>query len=610
MADLATISKQVGTKQVDIPPEAALEAASMRRKADTDICQRINQLSDTADEHAAPRHRTFDKMYRMYLSRFNFAGKAQWQSKAPVPRLFNLLENACAIFSGAMMPGVQWFTVRDTWQRSKGRATIIQKMMEMLLEDRVNLDLLLRPSMLTGMIGGMAPVKVGVDSSSDIPYPSLELWDPRDVKLDFTGRGRFIILDTEIDPYMLEEWGEAGLFDMDRVREATASTREEGTGSEFDTISKSLHWREFWGDLPDKEGKAIIRNGHGVVVNKRILLRPLIDNPYNHGRLPVVLGCPLRVPFKLFPPGFAEHVSGLVLMLTDLANNVMDATFYASVQAYMYDVDRVDPGDIRRGIWPGRAFGVQDLHLGPGIQRFEAGKVPMDAMAVGQWIDNEIGRDTMISENATGIETPGSRRKTAREVTTRTGQTMTILRTMARDQELTFLQPILDFVLSVFAQVTLQSKRVFYSPEMIQILGPQGAGLMALLEAEQRAEALTKGMRFRAHGVSGALSLNEDLQRLLGMAETLSRSPEMWARVNKAQLARRIVESHREMPDEVLYSDEEMAQREQAEMAAPAGPGGGAGGGSGRLTPPVRPPRKGQPRALPRLAPQVVTGGT
>ena len=623
MADLATQGRQVGSQQVDIPVEAAEDAESMRKKSDEEVCTRINLLADTSDEHAAPRHQTFDRMYRMYLSRFNFTGKAQWQSKAPVPRLFNLLENACAIFAGAMMPGARWFSVRDTWMRDSTRALMVQQMMESLLEDHVALDLLLRPTLLTGMIGGMAPVKVGVDSSGKIPFPSLELWDPRDVKLDFTGRGRFMILDTEVDPYMLEEWAEDGLFDMDRVKDAVDSARADASGGDFDTVSKSLHWREFWGDLPDRDGKAIIRNGHGIIINKRILLRPLIDNPFNHGRLPVVLGCPLRVPFKLYPPGLAEHVSGLVLMLTELANNVLDATLYASVQAYMYDIDRVDPADIRRGIWPGRAFGVEDLAQGPGIQRFEAGEVPLDAMAIGQWLDNEISRDTNISENATGIETPGSRRKTAREVVTRTGQSMTILRTMARDQELTFLQPVLNTLLSVFAQVTLQSRRFFSSPETIEILGPAAALLLAQCSAEQRAELLTKGMRFRAFGVSGSLALNEDLQRLLGMAEVLSRDPQgMWPMVKKAALARKIVEAHRQVPDDILYTEQQMAQM-AAQVQAAAGGGGAAGPMPGpgipaflqgarpnRLMPPLRPPMRGQPRALPAMNPNVVMRGT
>lgn len=629
--DIALQGQQIGSPQVDIPKGAAEDADSMREKSDQEVCQRINQLADRADEHAAPRHQTFERMYRLYLSRFNFSGKQAWQSKVPVPRMFQLLERACDIFSGALMPGAQWFSVRDTWMRDASRGLIVQRMMENLLEDHVRLDLLLRPVLLTGMIGGMAPVKVGVDSSGPIPYPSLTEWDPRDVKLDFTGRGRFIILDTEIDPYQLEEWGEDGLFDMDRVQKAIKSSRGDATsGGEFEDVSKSLHWREFWGDLPDKDGKAMIRNGHAVVINKSVLVRPLIENPYERRRLPVILACPLRVPFKLFPPGLAEHVSGLVLMLTELANNVLDATLFSSIQAYMYDVERVKGADIRRGIWPGRAFPVDDLALGPGIERLKVGEVPMDALSVGQWLDNEIRQDTAFSEGATGLEAPGSRRKTAREVTIRTGQATSILRIMGRDQELTFLEPTLDWVLSIFAQVTMRSRRLFMSPEMVQVLGPGAALLLSQMKAEQRAEALTKGMRFRAHGVSGAINLNEDLQRLLGMAETLAHDPEMWARVKKPVLARRIVESHRQIPDDLLYSDQEMAQIQAKQAAMQAGAGGGSAGGAGggpmpgmmpggipsflqrmgrnRLIPPLRPPIQGQPRSLPRLSPNVVTG--
>ena len=629
-ADLPTTLDQVGRKQVDIPTEAAAEAESMRKKSDSEVVQRINLLADESDGHAKPRHDTFDRMYRLYLSRFNFTGKATWQSKMPLPEMFSLIEAATSVFTNALMPGAQWFSTRDTWMRDSTRALIVQKMIETLLEDHVRLDLLLRPALLTGLLGGMAPVKVGVDSSGKVPLPSLELWDPRDVKLDFTGRGRFIILDTEVDPYELEDMVDQGLLDEERVQEALRVGRDSTGGGEFDHVSKSLHWREFWGDLPDAQGDAIIHNGHCVILNKQILVRPLIDNPFNRGRLPVVFGCPLRVPFKLFPPGLAEHVSGMILMLTELVNNVLDSTLYASMSAYMYDVDRVDPGDVRRGIWPGRAFGVEDLASGPGLMAFQAGEVPLGAMQIGQWLQGAIGRGASISESATGIETPGSRRKTAREVVTHTAQAMAVLRPMGRDTELTFLEPILDWVMSIFAQVSMQSRRLFFSPEMVTLLGPQGSMVIAELEAEARAELLTKGIRFRAHGVSGSLTQADDLQRLLGMAETLSRDPGMWQQVKKDRLARKIVEAHRQVPDDLLYTKEELAQMAaKAQAAQLAAAGGGAGppampgpapGGGGlpaflqgiqrnRLIPPVRPPRTGQPRALPRMNPNVVLGG-
>jgi len=621
MADTATLNRQLGTQQVDIPADAAGEAESMRGKTDQEIVQRITLLAEESDQHAKGRHDTFERMYRLYQSRFNWTGKADWQSKLPLPEMFTLLEDFTGVFAGALMPGGQWFTVRDTWMRDQSRQLIVQRMMESLLEDHLDFGTILRPVLLTGAIGGMAPVKIGVDSSGPVPFPALEHWDPRDVKLDFTGRARFIILDTEIDPYQLEEWAEHGLFDMDRAREAMKSGRDQTGGGDFDHVSKSLHWREFWGDLPDKDGTAIIRNGHAVVINKQVLLRPPIDNPFNHGEFPVTFSMPLRVPFKVYPPGLAEQVSGLVLMLVELANSVMDATFYSTVQAYMYDVDRVRAGDIRRGMWPGRAFPVEDLGSGPGIQRLEAGKVPLEAMVIGQWLQTGIGRGTTMGETTTGIETPGSRRKTAREYTLKQGQTNALLRTMGRDQELTFLQPTLNKVLSVFAQVTLQSQSVFFSPEMVEILGPGPALLLAQLDAEQRAELLTKGMRFRAHGISGALALNEDLQRLLGMAEVLSRDADMWQQVKKPALARKIVESHRQIADDLLYSPEEMqAMAAQAEAAqggqpAPMGPGGGGlpaflrGVRPNRLLPPLRSPTRGAPRALPRLSPNVVTGG-
>jgi hypothetical protein len=631
-----------GLQQNDIPEEAAKQSQHLARTSSKDIAQLLVTLRDTAKEKAAGRHSTVARMRNLYLSRFDWQGKAVWQSKAPIPRLFSLLENWASIYAGALMPNARWFQVQDKWGMGDARAVQIERIQRANISD-AGLYGLVRPMLLTGGIGGFAPIKVGVDSSGDLPKPAIDLWDPLDVYLDWTGRSRFLIAESEVDPYMLREWAEQGMFSESAVDRAIkeGNTNPDATSGEKET--RTLKWTEFWGDLVEKDGECLMRNCTAVMIGDRTIIRRPIENPFLDKSSPFVLVQPLRVPFLTYSPGLAEHVSGLVRMLTELANAVMDEALFSSVQAYMYDVDRVRPQDLVRGIYPGKAIGVENLAEGPGMERLQLGGVSSDAMGVMQYLDNETQRDVSVVESMTGVPTPGSRRKTAREAVSNQNAAMGLTRAMARDLEITALEPILDKVLSVFAQVTTKDKRAFFTPEMLEILGPQGAIYMAALDYEARAIMVTRGVVHKATGISGAQSMNEDLNHLMALAEAFHRSPDMWANVNVRKLQEKLAELHRLAPDDVLLTEAEVAAKQQAQMqqmamaqaqaqaqlagagvpgGGPPGPGTGVppqppGPGASLQGPPARntliPPRRpmpmGSPRSIPRLSPNVVVGG-
>ena len=594
-----------GAQQADIPIDAAKDSEPLKGMSDQDVVSRLSTLVTACEEHASNRYNTIRRQWRLYHEQYDWSKKQAWQSKIPVPRTFATVEQAVALYSAGLVPSENWFRLEDTWMASAGREHALTKLQQGNLKAAGFYEML-RLGLLSGFLGGTIPVKVGVDSRGPLHYPVHLLWDPLDVKMDWSGRNRFIVLESEVDGYTLEQWAEQGLYEESRVEDALKSSWPGDLRTKLNTWDMAMptHFcQEFWGDLTDDKGKLEMANCTFVVIDKTVLLRKPIENPYGFGSPPIVIGQPLRVPYRVWAAGLIEHVGGLARMMTELANAVMDASLFASVQAYQYDIERVRVADLRRGIYPGKMFGVSNLGAGPGIERFEAGQVPTDALGVINYLDNELQRDTGINESQTGTETPGSRRKTATEVERRHGQSTTIIRTMARDLEMTWLEPLLDMTLSLFAQVTSKNTKALFDPQLVRALGPQWSLTLRALDEELRSEVLSKGMRHEARGISSSIALNEDLQRLLGFAEAAHADPEMWGRVNKRVLLEKVVALHRQSPDELLIPEEEYQQQQQqaAQLAMAARQGQQ---GQGGWSPPSAQggPRRGEMRQLPAVA--------
>jgi hypothetical protein len=562
-----------GAAQIDIPPAAAEESEPLKGVPDEKIIQRLETLVTACDDYASHRYRTIRRMWRLYYEQYDFSRKQAWQSKISMPRTFATVEAAVALYSAGLIPSDQWFRIVDSLSKDDARGFALEQVMRPVIRSTGFYEQL-RLGLMSGFLGGLIPTKVGVDSRGPIHYPVHQLWDPLDVKLDWSGRNRFLVLESEVDGYTLREWAKSGLFEEERVEQAIKSSPAgnlRDRQSSWDRVWPGLHCREFWGDLVDDDGTLLMANCTFMVINGSVLLRRPIENPFDHGSPPIVLGAPLRVPYRVWAPSMMEHVAGLARMFTELANAVMDATLFASVQAYQYDVARVRPADLRRGIYPGKMFAVTDLQMGPGIERFEAGKVPSDSLGVMNMLDQEMQRDTGITEHTTGTEAPGSGgRKTAREVLTRHTQSMGIIRSMAHDLEVTYLEPLLNMTLSVFAQVTARNPRVFLQPDIRKVIGMNAALALQLLDEQSRTDVLTKGIRHQARGISSSISVNEDLQRLLGFAEMAAKVPEMWGRIRHRSLLERAAILHRLPPDEILVPEQEYQQGLQRRAAAMA----------------------------------------
>ncbi|UCC67820.1 MAG: hypothetical protein JSV79_12000, partial [Armatimonadota bacterium] len=593
MADEDT-SKREGIasgQQVDVPVDAAEDAAPLKRgPEEAEIVRRIDGLAEAARSKASGRYQTIRANWDLYLDKWDWTGKARWQSRVWIPRPFQITESAVSLYSAGLIPSRRWFKLEDHWRGDYRRERMVELLQRGNME-RIHFYEMLRLFLAAGFIGGNIPVKVGVDSTGRIPEPSLILLDPLDVRLDWSGRNRFWITETEVDPWTLREWGEMGMFEMDRVEEVIAAGQEsevkERKQSTMDEGGPTIALRELWGDLASAEGELWIGNGTGITANGK-LLRPLMPNPFR--KIPLVIGQPLRVPFKVWAASLLEHNSGLARMMTELACGVLDAALMASIQAYQYDVDRIDPADLLSGFYPGKAIGVEELTAqGDGVKRFEPGGVPHDVLAVMELLDLQFERGTSIPEQTTGVSRPGGRRKTAREVERLLGQSMSIIRTSAQDLEISFFEPMLDRVLSVFAQVTARNRRAFFRPEVVRALGAGAALMMAQMKPSERERLLSRDITHRVYGMSGSIAVNEDLQRLIGLAAALREDPETWAMVRKRRLAERMVELHRQDPDELLYTEQEMQQmaaRQAMQMQAARQAAGGwrprGGGGMGR----------------------------
>ena len=602
-------------EQNDIPLDAAQAAEGERYRAEDDrhIVARVKELRDGCMSYAANRHATIRRMRRLYADQHDFTKKATWQSKVWSPEVFGLVGKAVALYESALTTSERWFSVEDEWAGSPHRERVLEQIQRRNLV-KAGFYELMGIALQEGFIGGTIPLVVGVDSRERFPQVSLTLWDPLDVARDWSGRDRFLILRSEVDAYQLRAWAEQGLYEEERVEAALRTSKPMASNSPL-TDEKVLTCTcdIFWGDLPAGEGGAAERgkllgppNAHCVVINEEVLLRPLVPNPWvGWGKAPVIFGHPLRSAFRPWPGGLVEHVSGLARMITEVLNALLDDLMYATVPVMQYDAKRINKADLQRGLYPGKLIGGDMEGGAPLISPAVATRVPVEAFSVVALLDKKIQAAFQVTEHTSGNPgMSGSRdRATATEIRSYMGQSLQLVNTMAKDLQVSCFEPLLDCILAVFAQAAGSSRGAWMQPEMVQALGPEAALILAMLEDEVRAEVLTRGVRHKAKGISGAVSASEDMQKLMAFGMAAKQDAEMWAMVKKRNLLEKLAALNRQDPDTLLYTEEEVQQRmaERARVLAPP-PGAPVG-----LPPGAMPGQGGPP--IPMLGSQGMPPG-
>lgn len=518
----------------------------VKPREEQDWVNALMELWTHADQKRQAARARWDEAWRIYNNQYDWSGKANWQSRAYIPKLSMTVEMAASLVRRALLDSEDWFRVEGMTESSRARAPYLEKLLYYYLDRMRFADRIIEP-LKGGFVGSLIVAKphlspyvhkeiepgVFVPEVSGDPAITVSFPDPYNIWLDPTGRGLFIIEDEVVDMAVAFDLADLGILDGDVLKkihedyvDAEREAREEARRQQLPTGGKpryrrEVHLRHFWGSIADPDtGRWMLKNGHFVVANSKYLVRGPMENPYPHKRLPYVIGSPFRRPFSVYHKGLVEDVVGLQKAMTELLNLTLDSALFAGIRAFEVDLDQIeDPQQILSGVYPGKVFtkrgGGQDTRM---VREIEIGDISRGLPGVYQMLNTEFQNATAVTEFISGAIGLGGAR-TATEVVTKQQQGMGIFSEVARNLEGTLLEPVLDQL----SYLVVQYHDDFVDPKVAEILGPDLMTQMMVATAQERWDLFDpSALRVRVSGVTALLSRTEEIQRIGSLLMNLS----------------------------------------------------------------------------------------
>jgi hypothetical protein len=613
---------------------------------------------DESKQARAPRETEWNKAWNAYNCVSDFSYKAGWQSKVSLPRINTSVRAGAYLIKRGLVGPRDFFTTDGLGGVSKVLAPHVHKITKYHLDQSHFVQNYIT-ALLSGMLSSLVILKVypkyvdATDYAFDwagagrpaMPFkpqsslgaalldveggPTQRLRKRAYKKLtmcvdpvnaydyypDPYNKGLYKIHSMDIDFCEFQAMAVTKKFDPAVVKLITEdymkldATLQESARSGQATPSRTnsrrqVHLDEYWGTLLDKNGEVMFKDCYGVRVNEKYMAIAPKPNPCPAGD-PFVIAPVIEKPFSTWHQGFVETAVGLQVMLTDLANMIIDSNQYSAIKAFEVDIDQVyDPTEFSGGIFPGKAYKkrgggfntapmIRDINLGGGspmsIETF---------MALDREFQGAIGLNEFILPSLGS----GRGRRTASEAMQKGQNSSDFFGEMARTQEERIIEPVLN---KIYTNV-IHYQRDFSDPLLVEILGEEAAAKAAVImqDPELREFMLSSPLKFMSRGLSTMADRMKELDKVMGFINLVGNVakgvPQIIQRVNLDKLLSMAIEALNWNPSEILMPEQPIPPM------APPMPQVGAPGAGGSM--PGLPPIGGPPTVQPLNAMQGVAG--
>lgn len=604
----------------------------MEDKEEFNHVQFLNDAWKAADDAWKPRRSTFDESWGLFHNRYDFSKKAAWQSKNFAPKMNRMIRSAAYAFKDALVGVTDYFSVTGIGKKARDRQWVPAKLLKYWLDknDFVNklVDSLFASLLSSLMVfkiycetytddevteavkeyKGAEAVTAALSNSLDGPAgampgelktaPKLK-WrlridavDPNRIRIDPTGRKKFVIHEYEMDLHDLRELAKAASNKYDKTivdsisedfKKQDEEVREKMRKNEVlpansQQFRKTVVIREYWGELFDNDGNLIGRNMTYSVANEKYLIRKPFKNPYFVSKLPFVWGAPMRVPFSNFHQSFAENINGLCRMATEILNLTLDANLWSSIKAFVLDLDQVvDPNEFKGGIYPGKVFKARSRGVPRAmVTPVELGVANPQNLTFSGAIERETQNATGVNEYSAGFV--GARKnELATEINVKSAQSFGYLNSIAREVE----ENVLDKVLEMGWELIVTHQDDFTDAKLQEMLGEDVSELLVFLSETGRKEYLGGSYEFQFRGMSSMLEKGKELEKAQMVAQAIQQVPGMADFIDPPALVRKFFSA-------LNWNPEELMKKEIKQTPAPGLPS---------TAPPAAPPVPAGPMA-------------
>ena len=580
-------------------------AEEMNKDEGMDYVQFCDRAWKSSDSVWKSRRNSFDESWALFWNRYDFSKKAAWQSKNFAPKMNRMVRQAAYAFKSALVGINNYFSVEGVGKKSRERAWVAAKLMKYWL-DKNDFTNQAVDSLFASLLSSLMVFKIYWETKAEpmvsapsatssgaeqlnaalaeVPGPKgvmpgelsvekrvygclrIEAIDPNRVRIDPTGRRKYVIHEFEMDLHDLKELAKvkANRYEKDEIDalesdfvKSDEKVKEKLRRGESLTADEDNAWRrvviirEYHGETFDEKGNLVGRNMMFSIANEKRLIRKPFKNPYFADELCWVWGAPLRVPFSNLHQSFAENINGLCRIATEILNLTMDSNLWSSIKAFELDLDAVvDPNQFKQGVYPGKVFTKRSRGVPrPMLTPLEMGMTNPQNLQFYGAIERESQNATGVNEFAAGFV--GSRKtELATEINVKSAESKGYLNAIAQEAE----ELVFDKVLEKSWRLIMAQQDDFRDEELRELLGDDVADLLVALSDEGRKEYLGGKYQFRFRGMSSMLEKGQELEKFKLVTELFNKVPEYKAAL-KAQgtpLLRKLFDALNWNPEEFI----------------------------------------------------------
>lgn len=475
----------------------------------------------------------------LYWNRYDFSKKAPWQAREVMPELPQYVDRFAAAMREALVSSERFFTVKVENDQENDIADVIRKFMGVLLRriarspsgHPVDFLSVFEEIMKFGALAMNAAVIIPKWDGKNV-YIGCEPVDPYNIFLDPTGRGLYRIRRIEMDMHELralaaktDDHGKF-LYNKDNIDLATAAVvalmraereKRTGTGQWLTSNRKPVILHEYLCTLVDNEGEVRGENVLCVVANNQFLIRGPEKNPFWHGRDWLITSPIITVPLSPYGRGYVENFASIVKTFNELTNLLLDGVFTSAMKAFAVVPSMLeDPSQIDEGVYPNVVFRLQEgAQVAEFLKEVDLGSLPQDALGMWQALKKEMQEGAAFNEISLGNLAPKGR-TSATEIGSAEQNSSSFIRSIARNIEVLFLEPMLDVLWKTALQHLSKD-----DGEMKDALGDEWFSV--LLKARKKFAKYR--VTFVVRGISSLVLKQQKLQGVMQLMQTVQGNP-------------------------------------------------------------------------------------
>lgn len=556
------------------------------------------------------------RSWELYNGRYSFfAGKAKWQSKKSLPRVFSATHRMAAMLSQFVTTTNNWFAPLAAGSIQQVFLNFITDIMRYYLEHPdVCFSLKFYDLMMVGALSQIMGLTVTMDQTTPTPtlrdyspdaggkkdanlegsffdaliggtkmftpplpqrkttLPRFEVCDPFRIYLDSGARDRYKIRTYRYTrgEYRAEARKNGWRY-TEQVIAGAESRNSQGESPYVDMVEQRnrdnmmsmtmderdfIHVQIFWGDLYDESGDCLFERSCAVLVNGTWLVQAPKRMSDAHGRPPLLSPAMVRVPFSPYGKSLIGVSNESVELFVEFLNLLVD--YFQKMVLGMVEVDEhLLEGDANpRILYPGKVF-PRSPDADPAFPTVRP--VKMDEPSVQVWqflgqIQQEINDGTAMASGMTGQQRVRGR-VSAMEYSRRQADSGVLINSIFKTIEDQLLGPMLYMLLMNILQYLPQEEwddLVRQRAEVIE--GEDGETLKTLIgkSAEWRIENLGYNLRFRVRVFSAIADRQAELEKATMIMNLIKQQPAALAHVKWWPFLRRIFEALGWDPEEYV----------------------------------------------------------